>query len=65
MDKDRQTSDRRGFLKLAGASVAGAGVAVAASGAAQAADTVAAAEERGDYRTTDHVKRYYDLARDY
>ncbi|MEO1693923.1 MAG: twin-arginine translocation pathway signal protein [Pseudomonadota bacterium] len=62
---DKQAADRRGFLKLAGASVVGTGAAVVAGGAAQAAQPVAETEQAGDYRATDHVKRYYDLAREY
>jgi hypothetical protein len=54
--------DRRGFLKLASVSaVLGSAAAVASPGVAQAA--VEEAWEEGRYHETDHVKRYYDLAR--
>lgn len=56
---EKAVTDRRSFLKLAGAGVA-------ASGAAVAAGSPAAAESKpreGLYRETDHVKRYYELAR--
>ena len=55
---DKAVTDRRSFLKLAGAGVA-------ASGAA-AGSPAAAAESKprqGLYRETEHVKRYYELAR--
>ena len=55
-------TDRRGFLKFAGASavtgsaaVAGGTVAAAASDSAKPSDDL--------YRETAHVKRYYELAR--
>ena len=57
---DRTTAHRRDFIKLAGATAAGAG-ATAATGKA-----LARAPDRptdGDYRETDHVRRYYELAR--
>jgi hypothetical protein len=53
-------ADRRSFLKLAGAGVVSGG-AVAAAAAPAAAE-----EDKGKpslYRETDHVKRYYELAR--
>lgn len=55
-------ADRRSFLKLAGASAVGSGAALAASvtPAAAASEPVAGA---GTYRETDHVKRYYELAK--
>jgi len=56
--------DRRGFLKLAGASIIGGGPAVAAASGAAAADSEAPAPG-GDYRLTESVKRCYDLAREF
>ena len=55
-------ADRRNFIKLAGATAAGAGATVATAGAgvAKPADTRPA---DAMYRETEHVKRYYDLAR--
>ena len=57
----RQVADRRGFLKLAGASaVTGATGAVAATPATVAAEPDA---EAGLSRETEHIRRYYELAR--
>ncbi|MEL6299270.1 MAG: formate dehydrogenase [Pseudomonadota bacterium] len=63
--KDRR-SDRRSFLKLAGASVVGTGAAAAAAvTGAQAAEAPAKPTADGDYHESAHVKRYYDLAREF
>ena len=59
--KKDAVADRRNFIKLAGATAAGAGATVATAGHAQA--SAKAAEVEGGYRETEHVKRYYDLAR--
>jgi len=59
-----KAADRRGFLKLAGASVVGGGVA-AVSATSAAADEAAKPAPGGDYHATEHVKRFYDLARDF
>ena len=58
-------ADRRGFLKLAGTSVVGGGAAVAASAVAAVAEPAPAPEAKSDalYRETDHVRRYYELAK--
>jgi len=61
---ERAVADRRNFLKLAGASVVGTGAAVASATGAVAA-TSAEAVPGGDYRETDHVKRFYALAREF
>ena len=58
-------TDRRGFLKLAGASVVGGGAAVATAAGAQASETQAPKTGSGDYHESAHVKRYYELARDF
>lgn len=55
-------ADRRNFVKLAGATVAGAGATVATAGVV-AAKTTDARPADAMYRETDHVKRYYELAR--
>jgi hypothetical protein len=55
-------ADRRNFIKLAGASAATAGAAVVSAGAIAAAPVVKPADD-AMYRETDHVKRYYELAR--
>lgn len=64
MTEDSRTriADRRSFLKLAGAGVATAGGALAAGGSAAAAEK--APEKPGAlYRETDHIRKYYELAR--
>lgn len=61
-DKKAAKADRRSFLKLAGAGVVGSGAALASTVVpAEAASAVETAE--GAYRETDHVKRYYELAK--
>lgn len=64
MSKDRDeasVAERREFLKLATLGTVLGGAAIAAGGKAQAASP---AEAKGHgYRETDHVKRYYELAR--
>jgi hypothetical protein len=61
-DTTSKVADRRNFIKLAGATAAGAGATVATAGVA-AAKTVEARPADAMYRETDHVKRYYELAR--
>lgn len=61
-DKKAAKADRRSFLKLAGAGVVGSGAALASTVVpAEAASAVETVE--GGYRETDHVKRYYELAK--
>ena len=59
--KTEVVADRRSFLKLAGAGAAAGGAALIAGEkkavAAEAAPTTTL------YRETDHVRRYYELAR--
>lgn len=55
-------TDRRSFLKLAGAGVAAGGAAAAAAAGSPAAAAESKPRE-GLYRETEHVKRYYELAR--
>lgn len=65
MKKDGKTSattDRRSFLKLAGAGVAGSGAAIATAVPPVEAATKLDANSAG-YRETDHVRRYYELAK--
>lgn len=63
-DAKEPTADRRSFLKLAGASVVGGGAAVVASVTpASAAAEGAAPSADGGYRETEHVRRYYELAK--
>jgi hypothetical protein len=61
-DKKREAvADRRRFLKLAGTGVAAGGAALfAAEEKAEAAEAKAGSAL---YRETDHVRRYYELAR--
>ena len=61
-ERAQKTAKRRDFLKLAGLGVvsAGAGLAVA-SKETEAAEASSAGG--ADYRETEHVKTYYDLAR--
>ena len=64
-DKTAATADRRAFLKLAGAgAVTGGAALVGASGwSAEAAAPTTAGGQDTLYRETEHVKRYYELAR--
>lgn len=55
-------ADRRNFLKLAGAGMVGSGAALAAT-VTPAAATAETTQETGTYRETEHVKRYYELAK--
>lgn len=61
-DKTNAGTDRRSFLKLASVGVVGTGAAAVSSVApAAAAD---AAQPKGDgYSETEHVRRYYELAK--
>lgn len=59
---DRAITDRRGFLKLAGAGAVASGVALV-SGKGTAEASTAADQKGGLYKQTDHIKTYYDLAR--
>jgi len=61
--KKEAVADRRSFLKLAGASAAAGGAAL------MTGETKAEASQAGEkkkpslYRETDHIRRYYELAR--
>ena len=56
-------ADRRSFLKFAGASAVTGTAAAVCAGGVVAAPAAEAKPTDGDYRETDHVKRYYELAR--
>ena len=57
-------ADRRNFLKFAGASaVTGTAAVVGAGGVVAAPTTADAKPTDGQYRESEHVKRYYELAR--
>ena len=60
-DKDTRAASRRDFLKKAAVAVGATGAAVAA-GPARAEKASPRAED-GGYRETDHVRKYYELAR--
>ncbi len=60
-EKDQVTSDRRNFLKLAGASAVAGGAAVAGGGTAQA--SAPRDDANGRYQETEHVRRVYELSR--
>lgn len=59
--KEIRSTSRRDLLKMAGLAAGVAGVA-AAAGTAKAATPVER-EKDGGYRETDHVRKYYELAR--
>jgi hypothetical protein len=60
--KKEAVADRRSFLKLASASAAAAGSAAVLSGEAKA-ETGEAKQKVSLYRETEHIRRYYELAR--
>ena len=62
-EKKVAQSNRRSFLKLAGAGVAGGGAALVGSVVPAAADAAPDVAAEGGYRESDHVKRYYELAK--
>jgi len=64
-DATGKSADRRSCLKLAGASLVGTGAAVTATGAAAAPAQTPKGTAAGDYHETAHIKRYYDLAREF
>ena len=55
------TTDRRSFLKLAG--LGAAGTAAALTGAPAGAAASGAAGPSDGYSETDHVRKFYELAR--
>jgi hypothetical protein len=60
-NKKEAVADRRSFLKLAGASAAAGGAALmTGEKKAQASE---AKPKTSLYRETDHIRRYYELAR--
>ncbi len=60
---NEKVTDRRGFLRLAGASAATATSAAVTAAPLAAAPRAAKPGEGPLYRETDHVRRYYELAR--
>jgi len=61
-EKKGPAADRRSFLKLAGAGVVSTGAALVAAPAALEAKVAPAADAAG-YHETDHIRRYYELAK--
>ncbi len=61
-DKTDVKTDRRSFLKFAGAGVVGTGAAAAASVVPAAAETTETKAGAG-YQESEHVRRYYELAK--
>lgn len=67
MKKDQKTpatADRRAFLKLAGLGAAAGGAAIVATTPAAAETVDQSGGEHSLYQETEHVKRFYDLARE-
>jgi len=61
-EKKKANTDRRSFLKLAGlGAVSGSAALVTGTHTVEAAKDAKAAE--GLYRETEHVRRYYELAK--
>lgn len=57
------TTDRRSLLKLAGAGVVTSGAALVAGSTVAAAVPASPSRDGEIYRETDHVKRFYELAK--
>jgi hypothetical protein len=60
-NKKEKLADRRSFLKLAGAGAAAGGAALATG--ESKAEAGEAKRQPSLYRETEHVRRYYELAR--
>lgn len=63
MTKSKKSLPRRDFLKAAGLAGGAAGVAAVALTSKQAKAAVPATGSSSGYQETDHVKKYYELAR--
>lgn len=64
MSKTETTSvDRRDFFRKVGLGAGAAAVSLSASAVQAAVPDEKASPESAGYRETEHVKRYYDLAR--
>ncbi len=61
--RERASTDRRTFLKLAGVGLAGSALAVSEGLASAEAASPPKGEESAGYRETEEVRRYYDVAR--
>ncbi|MCB1512523.1 MAG: twin-arginine translocation signal domain-containing protein [Hyphomicrobiaceae bacterium] len=62
-ENDRQVTDRRSFLKLASVGAVATGAAVVVGQNSASASETGASRDDGRYQETQHVRRYYDLAR--
>jgi len=63
-DKTKTSADRRRFLQMAGLGAVATGAAVGLAGKPAAAKVpTASGTAAAGYRETEHVKRYYALAR--
>jgi hypothetical protein len=60
-DKKEAVADRRSFLKLAGAGAAAGGAALV--GGEKTAEAAESKPKTSLYRETEHIRRYYELAR--
>lgn len=66
MADEKPAADRRSFLKLAGAGVVGgSAAAVAAVSGTTPADAAEKPNDKSLYRETEHVKKFYALAREF
>ena len=63
MTKSKKSLPRRDFLKAAGLTGGAAGVAAVALTSKSAKAAVSETGESSGYQETEHVKKYYELAR--
>ena len=61
--KEPKSLPRREFLKSAGLATGAVALVVSAGSKAQAATGSAPEEAKSGYQETDHVRKYYELAR--
>lgn len=61
--RERASTDRRMFLKLAGLGLAGSAIAASESITEAEAAVPPEGEETAGYRETEDVRRYYEVAR--
>ncbi|MAF95769.1 MAG: formate dehydrogenase [Rhodospirillaceae bacterium] len=63
MTKSKKALPRRDFLKIAGVTGGAAGVAAVALSSKSVKAAVPESGKSSGYRETEHVKKYYELAR--
>ncbi len=59
-------ADRRAFLKMGAASLGAGGAVISTANAAEKAtenETSGTSDNKGQYRETEHIRKYYKLAR--